>query len=85
MLHQQVRHVLDNSRIILLTLDQAQEIAYFFHYIQFNGPFSGPDHVTYSPLNVRPGTNFYQKFLPEMKRAGKISRTAKFEVCSIEI
>ena len=33
----------------------------------FNRPFAGPGHVTYLPLNLRPGTFR----VPEMKRAGK--------------
>ena len=36
-------------------------------------------HVTYPPLNLIPDT----LWTPEMKKAGKNSRTAKFEVCSI--
>ena len=46
-------------------------------------PFAGPGHMTYlyPPLNLRIGT----LWVPETKRAGKISRTAKFEVCSIQI
>ena len=36
-------------------------------------------HLTYPPLNLIPDT----LWIPEMKRAGKISRTAKFDVCSI--
>ena len=40
-------------------------------------PFAGPGHVTYPPLNLRPGT----LWIPDMERAG----TATFEVCSIGI
>ena len=32
-----------------------------------NRPFAGPGHVTYSPLNLKPGT----LRVPEMKRSGK--------------
>ena len=41
----------------------------------------GNGHVTYPPLHLIPDT----LWTPEMKRTGKISRTAKFKVCSIGI
>ena len=32
-----------------------------------NRPFAGPGHMTYPPLDLRPGT----LWVPDMKRAGK--------------